>query len=379
MLSLFIAATSFRPTRVPTRTRPPLAGAATPVGIHEHHWSRGAASIHYAVAGDKDSPAPPVLLLNGFGVGFFHWHRVMESIAEESGAAVFGMDYCGQGDSWPVACEDGNAPSEAGRRYAIDDWVEQTVDFVEQVIRRDTPCHLVGNSLGGQIGALVAARRPDLVRSLVLLNATPVWGSNLPGWDGVLPPPPLPRAVGRFLYDRMRDTSNIQTMLSAVYAEPKAIGDELPAQIRAVTDASEGGHAAFASILWSPPSATVQDSGGFDALLRTVEAPCLLLYGSDDPWVTPAFGRSAARALAGRGGTTRVQYVELSPCGHCPQHEAPRAVSALVGRWLRGEEVLRVGQSKEAYDEEVCGVVEARAVEDAGLSVWDELLTRALR
>ena len=38
----------------------------------------------------------------------------------------------------------------------------------------------------------------------VLLNATPIWGSDLPGWDGRLPAPPLPRAVGRALFDLAR-------------------------------------------------------------------------------------------------------------------------------------------------------------------------------
>ena len=38
----------------------------------------------------------------------------------------------------------------------------------------------------------------------MLLNATPIWGSDLPGWDGRLPAPPVPRAVGRALFDLVR-------------------------------------------------------------------------------------------------------------------------------------------------------------------------------
>jgi hypothetical protein len=45
------------------------------------------------------------------------------------------MDYLGQGDSWPVDCDDGNAPSELGLRYSADDWIAQTIDFIEAMVR----------------------------------------------------------------------------------------------------------------------------------------------------------------------------------------------------------------------------------------------------
>jgi pimeloyl-ACP methyl ester carboxylesterase len=101
------------------------------------------------------------------------------------------------------------------RRYAIDDWADQTIAFLEEVVLADAPSdrdnrnsgggsgggggggggggvRLVGNSLGGLLAALLAARRPDLVKGIVLLNATPIWGSDLPGWDARLPAPPVP-------------------------------------------------------------------------------------------------------------------------------------------------------------------------------------------
>ena len=115
--------------------QPALASLVAPSGIQSHRWSRagGQQSIAYEVAeagfggaeaglGGAEAgaaKAPPVLLLNGFGVGSFHWHRVMGSIASQSGAVCYGMDYLGQGGSWPVDCADGEAPSEAGLRRAV--------------------------------------------------------------------------------------------------------------------------------------------------------------------------------------------------------------------------------------------------------------------
>lgn len=389
---------------------PTLSSLVAAPRIQSHRWSRAAGqqSIAYERVASSSS-APPVLLLNGFGVGSFHWHRVIETIADDSGATCYGMDYLGQGGSWPVDCADGTAPSEAGLRYAIDDWAEQTVEFLEDVVLADDGgggggrVRLVGNSVGGLMAALLAARRPDLVEGVVLLNATPIWGSDLPGWDGRLPAPPVPKAVGRLLFDAIRNEQTIATMLGAVYAEPRAVGGELPRQIREVTDATDGGHAAFASILWSPPAAMPGGNGRFDDLLREVRCPVLLLYGEQDPWVTPPFGRSAYRALAARGGGqdasaaagAGVQLVSLAPCGHCPQHEAPRATAALVGRWLRGDaELLRgaaggEGAGGDGTAEPSCsetfaeafGPVRARRLgaEELELGPWERVLTWALR
>ena len=103
-------------------------------------------------------------------------------------------------------CNDGAAPSERGLRYSIDEWAGQISEFIEEVVLPAAPVdtggevHLVGNSLGGLLATMLAVRLPERVRSICLLNATPVWGSNLPLWDGRLPGPAVPRAIGRWAY-----------------------------------------------------------------------------------------------------------------------------------------------------------------------------------
>jgi len=127
-------------------------------------------------------------------------------------------------------------------------------------------------------------------------------------------------------------------------------------QIRGCT-LGNGGHAAFASILWSPPLA-----GDFRECLTNVSCDVLLVFGTDDPWCKPAFARSMISALEERrdriqnddddddddatGDTTTNavnrgdrlspvhRYVEISHTGHCPNHEAPRAVGHLVNQWV---------------------------------------------
>jgi pimeloyl-ACP methyl ester carboxylesterase len=114
-------------------------------------------------------------------------------------------------------------------------WVDQVITFIEEVILPEheidgigpKKVHIVGNSVGGHLAAHIANLRPDLVESLCLLNPTPVWGLNLPGWSGHLPAPIIPKAIGRFLFDRIRDLNTIEKYLENAYARSEAFGEEL--------------------------------------------------------------------------------------------------------------------------------------------------------
>merc|ERR1711865_711204 len=140
-----------------------------------------------------------------------------------AGTVIYGIDYLGQGRSWPIHCCDGFGENEQDLQYSANTWCEQIIDFIETIILPSSSCrqeetetennkdgsssnrndtsskirvtppprkvqvHLVGNSVGGHLAAHIAVRRPDLIASICLLNPTPVWGSKLPGWDGHLP------------------------------------------------------------------------------------------------------------------------------------------------------------------------------------------------
>src|SRR2546430_17127928 len=56
------------------------------------------------------------------------------------------------------------------RSYALDCLADDAAAVIEQL--GIAPCHLVGLSMGGMIGMRLAARRPELVRSLVLLETS---------------------------------------------------------------------------------------------------------------------------------------------------------------------------------------------------------------
>ncbi len=96
----------------------------------------------------------PVLLLHGFGADLNGW--MFNQPALSDGRRVVALDLPGHGgSSRDVGAGDGEAFSRAVEGFLA------TLDLGR--------AHLVGHSMGGAIAALLAARRPDLVRTLTLI------------------------------------------------------------------------------------------------------------------------------------------------------------------------------------------------------------------
>lgn len=186
----------------------------------------------------------------------------------------------------------------------------------------------------------------------------------------------------------MRDFETINKFLTECYANPSAIDQGLVQQIRNCTMGA-GGHAAFASILWSPP-VTVQLPGqldkerqeaDFEACLRALQCDVLLIYGADDPWCKPAFAKRILQSLEKRTVGSVQRYVELSRVGHCPNHEAPNAVSRILTAWLKTHDrsTASLVTGKQEVVQEAWGetVVQERAAADIPLS-WAERLATSI-
>jgi len=96
----------------------------------------------------------PVLLLHGFGADLNSWMFNQPALAE--GRRVLALDLPGHGgSSRDVGSGDAEALAQAVEGFLAD------LD--------PGPVHLVGHSLGGAIAAMLAARGPELVRTLTLI------------------------------------------------------------------------------------------------------------------------------------------------------------------------------------------------------------------
>lgn len=98
----------------------------------------------------------PVLLLNGGLMTFAAWGSIADDL--ERAFRVVAFDFRG------MLLSPGPPPA------TLDGHVEDVVDLLDHL--RIDRAHVVGTSFGGEVAVLLAAARPDRVRSLTVITAT---------------------------------------------------------------------------------------------------------------------------------------------------------------------------------------------------------------
>ncbi|MCB1508980.1 MAG: alpha/beta fold hydrolase [Hyphomicrobiaceae bacterium] len=145
---------------------------------------------------------PPVLLIHGFGGRMETWLNM--EVALERDAALLLVDLPGHGRS-----RDSHEPVGAGQAAKA---VAATLDHLG-----GEPVFVVGHSMGGAVGAVLAMTRPDLVRGALLLA---------PGGMG-----PEVDAAALRQYAREYDLDELARVLRRFYAPgtriPRGLVEEL--------------------------------------------------------------------------------------------------------------------------------------------------------
>lgn len=244
-----------------------------------------AAEMFEGVAVRTTGSGPAVVLLHANGGDHRDFDAVTGQLASHH--TVHAVDWPGWGDC-PATAE----PSAVG--YAA---------LLARLLERlpHGPFVLVGNSVGGFAAIRAAARRPDLVRGLVLVDPggfTPRWAGTVLVCRIVGSPklaPFMMRTLPRLYLRRSgRWVTDIRARARAMSRDPDRVS-------------------AFAAV-WRSFARPEHDARN-DA--RSVTAPTLLIWGRRDPvlpWLVD--GRRARSALAG------AQVVAL-PCGHQAYAEMP--------------------------------------------------------
>jgi len=213
--------------------------------------------------------------------------------------------------------------------YTLDARARAVCDLIDR--RGYWPVHLIGNSMGGAVCVRVAARRPDLVRSLTLISPA------LPD----LRPRVLPLRLalmctpgaGPWLLNRaLKIPSEARTsiVIKDCFADPTLVHPLRVAEEAAELARRDGlGYAG--QVLLSSARGLVAEymRRGPRSLWRDaikITAPTLVIYGSHDRLVRPAMAALAARSFR----TARV--VVLPRMGHVAMMERPD----LVAKEMRG-------------------------------------------
>jgi pimeloyl-ACP methyl ester carboxylesterase len=269
------------------------------------------------------------VLVHGLGGSSLNWTDLLLEIGPEVGAVA--PDLPGFGASDP--------PVDGDYRPAA--MAEVVAELIEA--RCEPPVHLIGNSMGGAIALVVAARRPDLVRSLALVSpALPRYTAMLTNIH--LPVLTVPK-VGEAVLDRYlarQPALRMQATIEACFADPARLHPQRLAEALAETAARDALPYARDAYLQSLRGllATYRDASDQRPwrLAEQVRCPVLVLHGRADRLVDP---RGADRASRHFGN---VRVVVLPDTGHVAMQEHPARVAA-HWRAFVAEMVDRPGQS----------------------------------
>ncbi|HEY3495553.1 MAG TPA: alpha/beta hydrolase [Polyangiaceae bacterium] len=255
----------------------------------------------------ESGSGPSVILLHGLFLDHSTWGPVREALAPAHRVVTPDL---------PGFCAS-EKPHPSRFSYRIEAFVEAIADLYAALeLGR---ANVVGQCLGGAVALALAARHPELVSKLVLIDALceaphlGVYGrlGLTPVVGGFVLKQLWGRGVfGAFFRERLLssraeiDPARVDAYYEA-FTEPLARGSALEA-LRAAAD----------------------DPRPLAAKTLGVRAPTLVVWGSADRVVPVRLGRRLAREIPNAG-------LELLEAGHAPQEERPEQLSETLVRFLR--------------------------------------------
>jgi pimeloyl-ACP methyl ester carboxylesterase len=262
-------------------------------------------------------PHEPAVLVHGLGGNSLNWVDLAEALADR--LECVSLDLPGFGSTPPT--QDGD--------YSIGAHTRAVVATIEALFPGQA-VHLFGNSMGGAVSLQVAARHPDLIRTLTLVS--PALPDLRPRPTNVhIPVMALP-GVGTRMFDRYQRVGahrRVQATFDLCFADPGRLHPQRRAEAEAEAGRRDGLPWVRDAFLGSTQSllATFLDRGPERpwALAGWVQAPTLLVYGRRDKLVDARAAHRATEAFA------NAHVMVIPDSGHVAQMEHPE----LVDRWWR--------------------------------------------
>lgn len=252
--------------------------------------NRDFGTLHAHVDGPEDGPA--VVYANSLGTDLRLWDRVLPMLPK--GLRHIRYDKRGHG------------LSAIGGGARIDDHADDAIAVIEAFARG--PVVFVGLSIGGLIGQVVAHRRPELVRALVLSNTAAKLGTA-ESWQTRI------NAVIEGGLDSIADA-----VMERWFAAPFRATPELALWRAMLARTSARGYTAACAALASADQT---------AATATLRLPTLVIAGSEDGASPPAVVKATADLIPG------ATFHEIPGAGHLPCVESPAAWAALVAPFLK--------------------------------------------
>ena len=190
------------------------------------------------------------------------------------------------------------------------------------------PVHVCGQSMGGFVAMRLGARRPDLVRSLLLLDTS-------------ADPEPPKNAPKYRLWNWIARCFGVGPVVEAtmpIMFGKSALGD--PAR-DAERDAWRRQLRSNRRSLWRAINGVIDRPSVYHELSR-ITAPTLVMVGEEDTVTVPAKAERIAAAIAG------AKLVRVPRAGHMVTLEQPEAATRAISGFLDGLADYCVGSSSTA-------------------------------
>ena len=274
--------------------------------------------------------APKAVLVHGLGGSSLNWTDLMHDLAAD--VDCWAVDLPGFGASPPP--RDGDCTPQ-GHARAVADLIAH--------VGGGEPVHLLGNSLGGAVALQVAARRPELVRTLTLISpALPALRATR--GNAHLPVIAIPGVGERLVAKFQREIDperRVKATIDACFADPARMPrhrwEEAVEETRRRDDLVYGNDAFLRSLRGL--LATYLDPGADRPwkLAERVTCPVLVVYGIKDPLVDARAAHRITRHFRD------AHVVVLPDSGHVSQMEHPEKVAVAWRRLMRRDAELSTG------------------------------------
>ncbi len=263
--------------------------------------------IEYEEFGPKTGT--PILLIMGLGAQLTRWPLEFIEILTSRGYRVIRydnrdvglsqkFDSAGPADIVKMMTEmaQGKKPSVA---YTLEDMANDAAGLLDAL--RIDKAHIVGASLGGAIGQLVAANHPRKTLSLTSIMSST--GNNAL---------PLAKPEAMAVLLNRPPAGDVEATIEFGVKAYKTIGspgyptDEKEIRRRVTEDFKRSNYPAG----FSRQMAAALVNGDRRAALKRIKAPAVVIHGADDPLVPIEGGRDTAANIAG------AELIEIPGMGH---------------------------------------------------------------
>jgi pimeloyl-ACP methyl ester carboxylesterase len=288
-------------------------------------------TLCYETFGDPADPA--ALLIMGLGTQMIAWHGDFCEELAGRGFHVVRFDNRDIGHSTHMQSPPPTLPQLLRRdkhaaAYTLADMAEDTAGLLREL--ELDPAHVIGASMGGMIAQTLAARHPQLLRSLVSIMSNT--GRLRSGQPSLRIYPQFIKRLSLGRRDAQPDRDAYVAAAEDLFATIGSSGlPRDPQDIRELIELSyDRDHDPNGT---SRQLAAIIASGDRTAELAHITAPTLVVHGTADPLVAYSGGRATARAIPG------ARLMSIEGMGHdLPRAIWPRLIDAITRHARRADE-----------------------------------------